>query len=164
MSLPPPPAPPPGPGVHPPFPAPPVEGRGKRIGTTVAIVAGIFVLVCGGGAIAGGGFLTAFSSALDEQADVVVSRYLDDLQERDFDGAYRQLCEDARIDETQTDFAARMQDFEPFESYVVGDLSLGVRVSVPVQLVYADGDRARVDADLTQNTSTGKFEVCGLEE
>lgn len=163
MSLPPPP-PPPGPGVHPPFPAPPVEGRGKRAGTTAGIVAGIVVLVCGGGAIAGGGFLTSFSRSLDEQAQVVVSRYLDDLQDRDFDGAYQQLCEDARLDETQADFAARMQGFEPFESYTVGALSLGVRLSVPVRLQYADGDRAEVDADLTQNTSTGKFEVCGLGE
>ncbi|GAA1624934.1 hypothetical protein [Actinoplanes couchii] len=163
MSLPPPP-PPPGPGVHPPFPAPPVEGRGKRFGTTAAIVAGILVLVCGGGAIAGGGFLTSFASALDEQADVVVSRYLEDLKARDFDGAYGQLCEQAKLDETQSEYTARMQGFEPFESYEVGDLALGVRVSVPVQLTYADGDRARVDAELTQSTSTGKFEVCGLGE
>ncbi|HWS39517.1 MAG TPA: hypothetical protein VN408_43080 [Actinoplanes sp.] len=163
MSLPPPP-PPPGPGVHPPFPAPPVEGRGKRFGTTAAIVAGVLVLVCGGGAIAGGGFLTAFSSALDEQAGVVVSRYLDDLRDRDFEGAYQQLCEDARLDETPADFTGRMQGLEPFEDYEVGDLSLGMRITVPVQLLYADGDRSRVDADLTQNTSTGKFEVCGLGE
>lgn len=150
--------------MHPPFPAPPVEGRGKRFGTTVAIVAGVVALVCGGGTIAGIGFLTAFSSSLDEQAGVVVSRYLDDLQARDFDGAYQQLCEDARFDETAADFAGRMQSFEPFETYVVGELSLGMRITVPVQLIYADGDRAQVDADLTQNTSTGKFEVCGLGE
>ncbi|WP_430782168.1 hypothetical protein [Actinoplanes sp. G11-F43] len=163
MSLPPPP-PPPGPGVHPPFPAPPVEGRGKRLGTTIGVVAGIVVLVCGAGTIAGGGFLTAFSRSLDEQAGVVVSRYLSDLQARDFDGAYRQLCESARLDETQADFAERMEETEPITSYQVGELTLGVSISVPVELVYADGERDRVAADLTQNTSTGKFEVCGLGE
>ncbi len=163
MSLPPPP-PPPGPGVHPPFPAPPIEGRGKRVGTSVGIVAGIVVLVCGVGAVAGVGLLTSITGALDEQADVVVSHYLDDLRERDFDGAYEQLCQDAQDSESLADFTARMSDTEPFESYRVGDLSMGVRLTVPVELVYPDGDSTRLEADLVQNRSTGKFEVCDLGE
>jgi hypothetical protein len=163
MSLPPPP-PPPGPGVHPPFPAPPVEGRGKRVGTSLGIVAGIVVLVCGVGAVAGIGLATSITSALDEQAEVVVSRYLDDLQERDFDGAYGQLCQDARDSESLTDFTARMSGTEPFDSYRVGSLSMGVRLTVPVEIVYPDGDSTQLEADLAQNRSTGKFEVCDLGE
>ncbi|GIE82690.1 hypothetical protein Aph02nite_86400 [Actinoplanes philippinensis] len=163
MSLPPPP-PPPGPGVHPPFPAPPFEGRGKRIGTSVGIAAGIVALVCGVGAVAGIGFATSVGSALDEQADVVVSRYLDELRERDFDGAYGLLCQDAQDTESLADFTARMADTEPFESYRVGDLSMGVRLTVPVVIVYPDGDSTRLRADLVQNRSTGKFEVCDLGE
>ncbi|GIF37419.1 hypothetical protein [Actinoplanes xinjiangensis] len=163
MSLPPPP-PPPGPGVHPPFPAPPVEGRGKRVGMSVGIVAGIVVLVCGVGAVAGIGLATSVTNALDEQADVVVSNYLDDLRERDFDGAYEQLCQDAQDAESLTDFTARMSDTEPFDSYRVGDLSMGVRLTVPVEIVYPDGDSTRLQADLAQNRSTGKFEVCDLGE
>ncbi|WP_433793890.1 hypothetical protein [Actinoplanes sp. CA-252034] len=163
MSLPPPP-PPPGPGVHPPFPAPPVEGRGKRIGTSVGIVAGIVALVCGVGAIAGVGLATSVTSALDEQAEVVVSHYLDDLRERDFDGAYGQLCQQAQDAESLADFTARMTDTEPFESYRVGDLSMGVRLTVPVDLLYSDGGTTRLRADLAQNRSTGKFEVCDLGE
>jgi hypothetical protein len=162
MSLSPPP-PPPGPGVHPPFPAPPVEGRSKRVGTTVGIVAGVLVLVCGVGTIAGAGFLTSVTSALGEQAQVTVGRYLDDLRERDFDGAYQQLCQEARDDESQTDYVARMAASEPFQSYRVGELDL-VRSSVPVDLTYPDGDRANVEAELQQSRSTGKFEVCGLRE
>lgn len=164
MSLPPPP-PPAGPGVHPPFPAPPVEGRGKRVGTSLGIAAGVLVLVCGAGSIAGFGFLTSFSRALDEQAESVVSRYLEDLQDRDFDGAYQQLCQDARDSETQADYIERMSDTEPFESYTVGDLStLGMRLTVPVELIYPGGDQVSMEADLTQNQSTGKFEVCDLGE
>ncbi|MDI6098222.1 hypothetical protein QLQ12_06355 [Actinoplanes sp. NEAU-A12] len=162
MSLPPPP-PPPGPGVHPPFPAPPVEGRGKRVSTSLGIVAGVVVLVCGVGAVAGVGFLTSFTSALGEQAEVTVGRYLADLRERDFDGAYQQLCQEARDDESQADYAARMAGFEPFVSFEVGELDL-VKSTVPVSLTYPDGDRARVEAELQQSRSTGKFEVCDLRE
>jgi hypothetical protein len=163
MSLPPPP-PPPGPGVHPPFPAPPVEGRGKRVGTSLGIAAGVVVLVCGAGSVAGFGFLTAFNRSLAEQADKVVTNYLDDLQDRDFDGAYQQLCQDARDSETQADYTTRMSESEPFDSYLVGDLSLGVRLTVPVQLTYPDGDQVSMEAELTQNQSTGKFQVCDLGE
>ncbi|BEL09367.1 hypothetical protein Q0Z83_075580 [Actinoplanes sichuanensis] len=163
MSLPPPP-PPPGPGVHPPFPAPPVEGRGKRVGTSVGIVAGIVVLVCGVGAVAGIGLMTSITSALDEQADVVVGHYLDDIQERDFDGAYQQLCQDARDVETPSEFAERMESTEPFQSYRLGDLSWGVRLTLPVDIVYSGGGSQRLEAELVQNRSTGKFEVCDLGE
>jgi hypothetical protein len=163
MSLPPPP-PPPGPGVHPPFPAPPVEGRGKRVGTSLGIAAGVVVLVCGAGSVAGFGFLTSFNRSLVEQADKVVTSYLEDLQDRDFGGAYQQLCQDARDSESQADYTSRMSGTEPFDSYRVGDLSLGVRLTVPVQLIYPDGDRVDMEAELTQSQSTGKFEVCDLGE
>ena len=163
MSLPPPP-PPPGPGVHPPFPAPPVEGRGKRTGTTLGIIAGVLVLVCGAGTIAAGGFFTAFTSALEEQAQVVVGRYLDDLRERDFAGAYLQLCEQARDSESQTDFASRMAESEPLQSYRFYELSMGIQIVLPVDLVYAGGDTVQAEAVLGQNTQTGEFEVCELEE
>ncbi|MEV0898418.1 hypothetical protein [Actinoplanes sp. NPDC049802] len=162
MSLVPPP--PPGPGVHPPFPAPPVEGRGKRTGTSLGITAGVLVLVCGAGAVATGGFLTAFGNALDEQAQVVVGRYLDDVKERDFDGAYRQLCQAARDEESQAAYVARMSATEPFNSYRLGELALGVRIVLPVELVYPGGGSEQQEAVLGQNTTTGKFEVCDLGE
>ncbi|GAA4961852.1 hypothetical protein [Actinoplanes utahensis] len=163
MSLPPPP-PPPGPGVHPPFPAPPVEGRGKRTGTTLGIVAVVLVLVCGAGTIAAGGFFTAFTSALDEQAQVVVGRYLDDLRERDFGGAYEQLCQDARDTEAKADYVARMTDSEPLRSYSFRELTMGIQIVLPVDLIYVGGDRVQAAAVLGQNTQTGEFEVCELEE
>ena len=111
MNLPPPPA-PPGPGVHPPFPAPPVEGRGRRAWTSFGITAGVVALVCGGGAVAGLGLVTAFSRSLDEQAGVVVGHYLDDLRERDYAGAYQQLCEASKQRESQADYTARMAEEE----------------------------------------------------
>jgi hypothetical protein len=157
------PTPPPGPGVHPPFPAPPVEGRGKRIGMALGITGGILALVCGGGAVAAVGLVGAMTNAIDEQVDVVVGRYMEAVQDREFVKAYDLLCQDARNQETRDAYVARMTGSEQISSYHVGDVD-ELYSTVPVDVTYADGDSAVVSAELVQNTSTGAFEVCGLGE
>ena len=158
------PPPPSGPGVHPPFPAPPVEGRGRRIGLGLGITGGVLALVCGGGAAAVAGLGVAMDDALNEQVDVVVGRYVDAVRDRDFDRAYQQLCPDAKADESQAEFTARMSRTEKITSFQVGDLNPMTYSSVPVRVTYDDGDVASLEADLAQNTTTGAFEVCGLGE
>ncbi|WP_229072179.1 hypothetical protein [Actinoplanes sp. DH11] len=157
------PPPPPGPGVHPPFPAPPVEGRGRRIGLGLGIGAGVLVLVCGGGAAALAGLTTAMDDALNEQAHVVVGRYVDAVRDRDFARAYDQLCAQARNAESESAYTARLAATEAFSSYQIGELDF-TYASVPVQLIYPDGRAVTVEAELDQNTSTGAFEVCELGE
>ena len=157
------PPPPPGPGVHPPFPAPPVEGRGRRIGLGLGIAGGVLVLVCGGGAAALFGLGSAMDDALNEQAHVVVNRYVDAVRDRDFARAYDQLCQDSQNSESEADFTSRLSATEAFSSYEIGDLDL-VYASVPVRLIYPDGRSASAEAELGQNTSTGAFEVCELGE
>ncbi|BBH66612.1 hypothetical protein ACTI_32970 [Actinoplanes sp. OR16] len=157
------PLPPAGPGVHPPFPAPPVEGRGRRIGMGLGIAGGILALVCGGGAVAIAGLATAMDNAINEQVDVVVSRYMEAVQDREFTKAYGLLCQDARSQESREDYITRMTASEQVAAYYVGDVDLTYG-TVPVDVTYADGDTAVVQAELAQNTSTGAFEVCGLGE
>ncbi|WIM97776.1 hypothetical protein ACTOB_001327 [Actinoplanes oblitus] len=157
------PPPPPGPGVHPPFPAPPVEGRGRRIGLGFGVGAGILVLVCGGGLAAVIGLAVAMSSALNEQAHVVVGDYLDAVHDRDYDKAYDQLCQETKSFESRAQYRQRMAREEPFDEYSIGDVN-PVSGQVPVELTYPDGDVEHVSAQLGQNTSTGAFEVCSLGE
>lgn len=157
------PPPPPGPGVHPPFPAPPVEGRGRRVGLSLGIAGGVLALVCGGGAAALAGLGVAMDDALNEQAHVVVGRYADAVRDRDFARAYDQLCAEARNAESEAAYTSRLSATEPFSSYRIGDLDL-VDGSVPVRLIYPDGRAVTVEAELRQNTSTGAFEVCELGE
>jgi hypothetical protein len=157
------PPPPPGPGVHPPFPAPPVEGKGRRIGLGFGIGGGVLLLVCGGGAVALYGLGSAAGVALNEQATVVVTRYVDALQDRDFDKAYRQLCQDTKDDVSRAEYTAEMTASEPITSFQVGDFNQ-LTFNVPVQVTYADGDVGSLQARLEQNTSTGAFEVCELGE
>jgi hypothetical protein len=157
------PAPPQGPGVYPPFPAPPVEGKGKRIGWALGIAAGVLVLVCGGGLAALIGLGTSMSSALKEQAHVVVTDYLDALHDREYDRAYRMLCQQAQDDETASEFRGRIAEMDPIASYRLGDLDL-IKMTVPVDATYAAGGSAQLKAYLGQNSDTGAFEVCDVGE
>ncbi|MEU8242125.1 hypothetical protein AB0C07_28060 [Actinoplanes missouriensis] len=157
------PPPPPGPGVHPPFPAPPVEGRGRRVGLSLGITGGVLLLVCGGGAAAVAGLTAAMDDALNEQVDVVVGRYVQAVQNRDFARSYDLLCPAAQRAESESAYTSRLSATEPFSAYQIGDLDL-VYASVPVQLTYPDGRTETVEAELSQNTSTGAFEVCDLGE
>ncbi|MEV6306421.1 hypothetical protein AB0M02_43925 [Actinoplanes sp. NPDC051861] len=157
------PPPPPGPGVHPPFPAPPVEGKGRRIGLGLGIGAGVLVLVCGGGAAALFGLGSAADDALNEQAAVVVGRYMESVQKREFAKAYDQLCSDAQDEETRAEYTVRMLATEPVKDYDVGDFN-ALGWTVPVDVTYTDGDSDRLEARLVQNTSTGAFEVCDVGE
>ncbi|GAA2690659.1 hypothetical protein [Actinoplanes palleronii] len=157
------PPPPPGPGVHPPFPAPPVEGRGRRIGFGLGIGAGVLVLICGGGLAAVIGLGVAMTGAVNEQAQTVVSDYLEAVQDADYDSAYDQLCQRTKDRQSLDEFRDEMSQRDKFDSFHVGDVDL-VSGDVPVDLTYPGGKVDQVEAQLGQNTSTGAFEVCSLGE
>ena len=158
-----PPPPPQGPGVYPPFPAPPVEGRGRRLGLGLGLGAGVLVLVCGGGVAAAAGLTRVMSSALNEQADVVVGDYLEALRDREWSQAYDMLCPRAKQQETESQFTSRVSTAELITSWDVGTVDL-VQLAAPVAVTYADGDTADLRAYLGQSRETGGFEVCSIEE
>ena len=157
------PAPPPGPGVHPPYPAPPVEGKGQRVGLGLGIGAAVLLLVCGGGGAAAVGLVASMNGALDERAHVAVSGYLDALRSRQYDRAYRLLCDRAQGEESASEFRERAEGMEPITAYEIGKLNI-VQVVVPVQATYANGRTAQLEAYLGQDQTTGAFEVCELAE
>ncbi|GAA0475728.1 hypothetical protein Ade02nite_41910 [Paractinoplanes deccanensis] len=158
------PPPPQGPGVQPPFPAPPVEGKGRRIGMGLGIGAGVLVLVCGGGAAALVGLLSSASGALQEQAQAAVGDYLSALKAGNYADAYDSLCDRAKRDETQAEFRTRISAEEPIVQWTLGDLELTYQISVPVRATFAGGDVEELTALLDQDTTTGQFEVCELAE
>ena len=155
------PAPPQGPGVYPPFPAPPVEGKGKRIGWGIGIALGVVVLVCGGGTAALVGVVVSTSGALQERAEATVGDYLDALADQRYDAAYKLLCDEAQQQESPADFRARVSREETITDYTFGDLNF-VTLALPVEATYGSGDTAELEAELGQDTDTGEFEVCRL--
>jgi hypothetical protein len=159
------PAPPQGPGVFSPFPAPPTEGRGRRIGLGFGIGGAVVLLVCGGGVAAAVGLVTVMSSALNEQAHVVVGEFFNAVKAKRYGEAYNSQCEEVKNQETQAQFTTRITAIDPIASYSVGDVDLtSVNLSVPVQLTYAGGGGDELRVDLGQDRDTGAFQVCGIEE
>jgi hypothetical protein len=159
------PDPPQGPGVFPPFPAPPVEGKGLRIGLGLGIGAAVVLLVCGGGVAAVIGLVTTMSSALNEQAHVVIGDYFDALEANKYDDAYDMLCQTEKDRQTQAEFVSSEEAAAPIKSHQVGDLDLAaVDLTVPVQVTYTDGQAGTVQVYLAQSSDTGEFQVCGVQE
>jgi len=157
------PAPPQGPGVHPPFPAPPVEGRGKRIGWSIGIAIGVVVLVCGLGAAALIGVGLANRSSEQEKADVAISSYLGAVRAGKYDQAYNLLCDEAQEDESPAAFRARVSQEPVIESWTIGDLDPFTGV-VPVDATYDDGSSAQLRAYLGVDAGTASFRVCEIRE
>ncbi|MFF5292858.1 Rv0361 family membrane protein [Paractinoplanes globisporus] len=157
------PAPPQGPGVQPPFPAPPVEGRGKRTGWAVGISIGVVVLFCGIGATAVIGIGATANGAYQERARAAVSSYLNALRDKKYDEAYNLLCDDAQTDESPAEFRARVSIEPTIEAYRIGKLDL-LTGTVPVDATYGDGSSAEVEAYLGVDSETGAFEVCDIGE
>jgi hypothetical protein len=159
------PAPPQGPGVYPPFPAPPSEGRGRRIGLGLGIGGAVLVLVCGGGVAAAVGLVTVMGRALNEQAHVVVGDFFNAVKAKRYNEAYNAQCQDVKDQETQAEFANRISSGDPIANFTVGDVNLAsVDLAVPVQVTYTGGSSEQLQVHLGQNRETGAFQVCGIEE
>jgi hypothetical protein len=158
------PDPPQGPGVTPPFPVPPTEGRSSRLWMGIGIGALVAVLVCGGGIAAIIGLATTGTRALNEQVEVVVGDYFEAVQQKRYNDAYGQLCEDVHEEESVADFTRRVSAEPVISRYDIGNLSpAAIDLAVPVDVVYADGASATLRVLLEQDGSTGAFEVCGVE-
>ena len=158
------PVPPPGPGVFPPFPAPPTEGRRLRIGWGLGLGAAALLLVCGGGLAALIGLGTVMERALNEQARVVIGDYLDDVNAKRYAEAYDSLCAETKTQVTEAQFTSDQAGQDPIRSYTVGDLPLtSVDLAVPVEVTYTDGSTGQLRAYLGQNRETGQFQVCSIE-
>src|SRR3954451_4749074 len=141
------PAPPQGPGVQPPFPAPPVEGRGRRVGMSVGIAIGVVVLVCGGGLAAVIGILASTQGASQERAQAAVSGYLNALRDGKYDKAYDLLCADAQQAESEAASQRRVTDEPVIQSYTMGKFDI-VSWTMPVEATYDDGSDAQLEARL----------------
>ncbi|HET9516084.1 MAG TPA: hypothetical protein VFO77_00005, partial [Actinoplanes sp.] len=158
------PDPPPGPGVTPPFPVPPTEGRDARLWTGIGIGALVVVLFCGGGFAALVGLGVTGVQALNEQAEVVIGDYLEAEQQKRYDDAYAQLCDAAKRRETAAEFARRVGAERAIADFDVGSLpAAAVDLTVPVDVHYVDGTADTIRVSLEQDRATGELEVCRVE-
>ncbi|PZF94899.1 Rv0361 family membrane protein [Micromonospora endophytica] len=155
------PTPPPGPGVAPPFAAPPTEGGRSRLWLGLGAGALAVLLCCGGGGSAVVGLLVSGVQAIEEQGRTVSDDYFRALSDGEFGRAYDQLCEDAKRRESRQEFERRAAAEPQISSYDVGEVDT-TTLTVPVDVTYAGGDSERQQVMLQQDQQTGGMEVCGV--
>ena len=156
------PPPPPGPGVQPPFVAPPTDGTSRRRWTAVGLSAGAALLLCLAGVAGFGGLVYFGVQAVREQAQGTVVDYLTALRDQEFGEAYALLCDSVQANTSPTEFARASQDSPQVSRFDVGQPSLATaEIEVPATIDYADGGVRAVRFLMFQDPSTGAFEVCG---
>ncbi|MGW0434350.1 Rv0361 family membrane protein [Micromonospora sp. NPDC003197] len=157
-----PPPPPPGPGVAPPFAAPPTEGRSRRRWIGLGVGALALVLCCGGGVVAVVGLAVSGTQAIDEQARTVAGDYFEALKNRRYGRAYDLLCDEDQRRESSRDFQQRVSAEPEIAGYQVHQSMVTNEIVVPVDVTYRSGGQDNLRVTLAQDSKTGTFEVCGI--
>ncbi|MET8281839.1 hypothetical protein [Micromonospora sp. NPDC005174] len=155
------PAPPPGPGVAPPFAAPPTEGRRTRLWIGLGVGALAVLLCCGGGGTAVVGLAVSGVQAVREQGRTVTGDYYQALVEHNYGKAYDQLCDDAQRHESRPEFERRAAAEPQVTGFRVGEVDT-TNLTVGVDVTLDGGERERQQVSLGQDGQTGGMEVCGV--
>jgi hypothetical protein len=157
------PPPPPGPGVQPPFVAPPTDGARQRRWIAVGITAGVAVLCFMGALVGVGGLAVIGTQVVLNQAKGVVSDYLSAIRDNQYADAYDLLCAAQKRQTSEPEFADSFADEPPLQSFEVGEPEAGNDLTVPATLHYRTQTRD-VRFRLEQDRRTGKFGVCGYAD
>jgi hypothetical protein len=158
------PAPPPGPGVQPPFVAPPTDGTRHRRATAISLTIAAAFVVLIGGVVGAVGLVTVTERAIIDGSRQVVTRYLTAVQHRDFAAAYALLCTSTRNQVTRTEFASQLDRAEPITDFTVGDPTISsqtVEFDVPVVVRSASGADQRTYVVIQDRAAAAQFRVCG---
>ncbi|MEV0808679.1 hypothetical protein [Micromonospora sp. NPDC050200] len=155
------PAPPPGPGVAPPFAAPPTEGGRKRLWLGLGVGALALLICCGGGGGALVGLIVSNVRATEEQGHAVTDAYYRALVHKEFGAAYDKLCDDARHRESRAEFTQRVAAEPAIAAYRVGKVDPNA-LTVPVNVTFSGGSQGTQEVTLAPDRQTGDMEVCGI--
>ena len=156
-----PPPPPPGPGVQPPFVAPPTDGvvRRRWIGVWIAGALGVVLLL---GGLLGYGALSVFGQQMIvDRSTTAVTEYLTAIRNGDYHKAFGGLCPAVRHSLDESTFADRLAQRAAVVSFTVGPPVVDANpIRVPVTVSYSDGSVAPTSYSVVSNGETGEFEVC----
>jgi hypothetical protein len=155
------PEPPPGPGVVPPFVAPPTDGTRQRRWLAVGLAGGAALVLCLGGLVGFGGLLVFGSQMVVQQSQTAVTGYLTAIKGRNYDAAYNKMCPAERNKISKSEFERNLALQPDISSFAVAQPAVGDKIVVPATISYADGTAQTVQFVVEQDTSTSDFEVCG---
>ncbi|MBA3490176.1 MAG: hypothetical protein H0T78_11690 [Longispora sp.] len=158
---------PPGPGVRPPFAAPPTQRDQRRIWLGIAAAVTAFALCCGGGIASCVGIGVWLGVEQQAESRSAVTRYLDPLVDGQYSKAYEQQCSTLRDQETSEEYAARVSDRPRLQSYEIGTIATdtsgeGAEMAtlVDVTLRYELGPQAG-QLKVVFDSADKKYRVCG---
>jgi hypothetical protein len=158
------PPPPPGPGVQPPFVAPPTDGTRQRRWLAVGLASGFVVLLCIGGLVGLGGLVVLGTQVVRDQASAAVTEYLTAVRDGEYRRAYSLLCDERQARVSEREFINDNLDRPRVSDFVVGTAELSEDIRVPATINYADGTVDVVDFVMAQDGRTGDVEVCAVED
>ncbi|MDT4988144.1 MAG: hypothetical protein QOI74_2238 [Micromonosporaceae bacterium] len=156
-----PPLPPPGPGVTPPFTAPPDDRNRRGLWLGLGIGAFLLVVCCAGGVFGVGLFAVTTTRQVEANATATVRTYLDALATADYEKAYAQLCPDLTRRTSQGEFAGRQQAQPRPESFREDKPVISATITVGADVIYADGSTARRRYRLAQQAGSQDLLICG---
>jgi len=152
-----PPPPPRGPGVAPPFAAPPTDRDNKSLWIGLSVGALLLVLCCAGG-IGGIVLLNANGGLAQAQASQLVAAYLDAVMEEDYGGAYDLLCEEQTRAMSRAEFR-RLVSRSPIEGYEILSVEArGTEYVVSARITTASQGQETRDIRVVQEST--EFKVC----
>jgi hypothetical protein len=157
------PGPPPGPGVQPPFVAPPTEGARQRRWLALGL-AGAAALVCCVGALFGlGGLVVLGSQVVEDEARGVVTDYLTAIRDEEFGQAYDLLCDREQRRASLSEFTSSFDDEPGLTSFTIGEVESAEQLVVTATLRYSNASTDQVRFLIEQDRQTAELEVCGQE-
>jgi hypothetical protein len=156
------PPPPTGPGVQPPFVAPPTDGTTRRRWAAAAVAVGVMLALCLGGVGAVGGLVVLGIQVIRDESQASVHDYLNALRDQDYGKAYGLQCDQFRqhVSLSQYEQFERRRARVSFFNVGTANVSSN-QVLVPADVDFADGTAASVTFEMAQDSNTGAFEVCG---
>jgi hypothetical protein len=150
----------PGPGVVPPFAAPPREGNRRRMWISLGIGAAVALLCCGGGIVGIVTLAVEGVKAERNEAQAVVAKFMTDWQRQDYPAAYQLVCDDITSSVSLSEFTGQLQETQ-VESFQVQDpIVQDQAISVPVTVQFTDIAPATLSVDVTVDKG-GDSQVCG---
>jgi hypothetical protein len=151
------PPPPPGPGVAPPFAAPPTDRDPKTVWIRVGVSALLLLLCCVGGIGGLGVVLAGTSKQLEAQARTVVGEYLGDLRDDDYSSAYDLLCQSTTDSLTKEAFTVRERRRQVTD-YTVDSVQSDSQLVVTATVITEQGSNER---KYVVSLDGGQLQICG---
>ena len=153
---------PPGPGVQPPFVAPPTDGTRRRRWWALGLAGAAVVVLCAGGVVGFGALAVFGSQMIVDQSGAAARNYLAAVQAERYEDAYALTCERIQANyRDEDDFADEWQLRPRVRSFTVLAPEIAEYIVVPADVFYDDGTSDRLRFLIEQDTATGDFEVCG---